>query len=296
MQEERVNFTKKLQAFLKTMAFSSLLLIFPFYNYYSPSQFQSPLDRLIPVGSGFPPGGVCYIDWEFEDDFERLDVEVDILHFDTAKNFYLQFYHCEIGDDGCYFGIQNRVEEKDQMLIFSRWGTRDLSHVEVNYAEGGFCQSAEYEGEFIGVRLPNYELRNGVYTFSIVKDKEDNQGTWFKYVVTDRERNIQTWCGSIRFDKGGKIKRLGSSWMEFYGQPWLTQSYRHLPEWDIKVVSIKGDNHPPLRAAASYSDPNWGDHIPMEDISYDDFNRTVRIRIGPKVERKQPAGYLFSLK
>ena len=280
---------------MSAAAFSSLLVIFPVYNQYSPYDLNSPLDQKIPVDAGFPPGGLCYVDWEFEKDFERLDVDVDFLHIDTSKYFYLQFYHGEIGDDGFYFGVQNRVEEKDQMLIFSRWGTRDLSYVEANVNEGGFCQSAEYEGEFVGVRLPNYKLSMGRYIFSIIKDKENAQGTWYKFAVFDKQRNVQTWCGSIRFDKNGRIKRRGSTWTELYGEPWIMQTYRYLPEWDISVKSIKGDNHSPRQAIASYADPKWGDHIPMEDISYDDLDKTVRIRIGPEVKRSKPGGILFSV-
>ena len=252
------------------------------------------LDIPIAVDGGFPPGGVSYINWEFEDDFERLDINVNIIEFDTSKYFYLQFYQSTIGDDGFYFGIQNRVTESDQMLIFSRWGARDLDNVEVNIDKEGFSQSAGYEGDFVGVRLPIFELKEEEYTFSIIKDKEEDLGSWYKYVVTAKSTGAQTWGGSIRFDKGAKISKFGSTWTELYGAPWPIQTYRYLPNWDLEIKSIKGDNIiSPIHITSSYSDPNWGDHIPMEDISYDPVTGSTRMRLGPKVERENDAGKII---
>jgi len=159
------------------------------------------LDDKIPVKEGFPPGGIGYVDWTFKNDFERLDVDVDINKFDTSKNFYLQLYQSKIGNDGFYFGVQNRTEHNDQMLIFSRWFNdviiaaklgidkyfsvmdynekikayegffnknpskkREYKQLIESYArcnsEGGFIQSATSEGSFVGVRLPNFNLRD----------------------------------------------------------------------------------------------------------------------------------------
>jgi len=250
------------------------------------------LNDKINTNPGFPPGGVSYVDWVFKKDFERLDVNVKINQFDTSKDFYLQFYQSKIGNDGFYFGIQNRVNTNDQMLIFSRWRTRDLANVKVNVAKKGFSQSAGYEGNFVGVRLPNFELKRGEYNFSIFKEKDDDVGRWYKYMVTEKSTNTETWGGSIRFDKNSKINRKGSTWTELFGKPWPVQTYKHLPNWDVEIL-IKGNNKSPIHATSSYTDPNWGDHIPMENISYDVSTRKVRKQLGKDVIRKNRAGMLF---
>lgn len=292
-EEEESKIRRSNNILLKTIIFASALLLLSIFTLFAGNGSSYKLDHEIPVNSGCPPGGISYINWEFEDNFVRLDINIDIIQFDTSKYFYLQFYQCLIGDDNVYFGIQNRVDENDQMLIFSRWGTTDLAHVEVNAAQGGFCQTAGYEGDFVGVRLPNFKLKNGEYTFSLIRDKEDDKGTWYKYIVTEKSTNTKTWCGSIKFDKGAKINRFGLTWTELYGKSWPIQTYRHLPHWDIKVNSIKGDNKFPIHATSFYTDPRWGDHIPMEDISYDLSENSIRIRLGPDVVRKNSAGFLF---
>jgi len=292
-EEEELKVKTGNNILLKAIIVTLALLLLSIFTLHAGNGSPCKLDNEIPVNSGCPPGGVSYITWEFKDNFVRLDIDIDIIQFDASKYFYLQFYQCVIGDDIFYFGIQNRADENDQMLIFSRWGTRDLAYVEANVAEGGFCQSDGYEGDFVGVRLPNFKLRNGEYTFSLIRDKEDDEGTWYKYIVTEKSTNTKTWCGSIRFDKGAKISRVGSTWTELYGKPWPVQTYRHLPHWDIKVKSIKGDNRFPIHATSFYTDPRWGDHIPMEDISYNSSENSIRIRLGPDVVRKNTARYLF---
>jgi hypothetical protein len=290
------------------------------------------LDDKIPVREGFPPGGVGYIDWEFKKDFERLDVDLSMKNFDTSKDFYLQLYQSKIGNDRFYFGIQNRTKHNDQMLIFSRkfndiiiaaklgidkyfsvmddsekikaYGDffkrnpskkKEYRKLAESYArcnsEGGFIQSATYEGSFVGIRLPNFNLRNDNYRCSIIKDGDDSNGTWYRYVVTNKSTDEQIWVGSLKFDKGSKINKQGSTWTELFGEPWPVQTYKHLPNWDT-IVSVQGDGKFPKTAMSSYTDQNWGDHIPMQDVSCVS-KKTVRMQLGPDVVRKNKAGRLF---
>lgn len=250
------------------------------------------LDIEITLGQNNPLGGVSYIDWEFENDFERLDIDVNFLKIDTSQNFYLQFYESNIGTDHFYFGIQNRVNENDQMLIFSRWGTRDLSNIEINADENGFSESAGYEGDFVSVRLPNFNLKNREYIFSIIKDKEDAAGTWYKYIVTEKSTGTQKWGGSIRFDKGAKINKKGGTWTELFAVMEPEQTFKYLPSWDFEIKSIKGDGKEALHATSSYSEHSKGDNIPMEDISYDSSDNSFRVQLGPDVVRRNSAGVL----
>ncbi len=299
------------------------------------SKIAESLDNEIPVDPGFPPGCVSSIGWKFKNNFERFDIDIDVKKFDTSKNMYLQFYQSRIGDDGFYFGIQNRTVENDQMLIFSRWFNdteiakklgikknvasmsyddkvkfyrnyfrenpstlRDYKeyveeHVRINFKDQGFSQSATYEGPFVGVRLPGFELKEGGYIFSLIKGDDDSKGTWYDYVVTEKSTNTETWVGSIRFDKEAKINKSGSTWTELWGRPWPVQTYRHLPNWDVEIKSVEGDDKTPLHATSSYSDWKWGDHIPMEDVSYDSSENSIRMKLGPDVVRKNKAGKLY---
>ena len=250
------------------------------------------LDETIKVDADYPPGAVAYADYYFKDSLERIDLDVKINEMDTSKDIYLQFYESDIGKDHFYFGVQNRVNKKDQMLIFSRWGTRDVSNLEVNTELGGVYETAGYEGDFISVRVPNFKLTNGNYTFSIIKDKEDSLGTWYKYVVKNRDTNIETWGGSLRFDFDAKIRNSGGTWLELFGPAWSTQTYRYLPNWNIDISS-KGNLELPISVRSNYKAYPWGDHIPMKNISYDKDTNIVNYKFGPKVERKNIDGVLF---
>ena len=130
------------------------------------------------------------------------------------------------------------------------------------------------------------------YRFSIIKDGDDSNGTWYRYVVMNKSTYEQIWVGSLKFNKGSKINKQGSTWTELFGKPWPVQTYRYLPEWDVEI-SIKENDKSPIHAVSSYADPNWGDHIPMEDINYNPSTRTVRMQVDPNVVRKNKVGKLF---
>lgn len=75
----------------------------------------------IPIEHDKPIGGLTFANYEFEEDLERIDFSLEFQQFDTTQNVYIQFYQSRIGKDGFYFGIQNRVREKDFFLLFTRW-------------------------------------------------------------------------------------------------------------------------------------------------------------------------------
>lgn len=285
-------FPVELTLFITKMGMATGLILLLTLTLTAAAADDSGSHGRIPVAPGYPPGGIGYINWEFQDDFERLDIEIEILRQDSSKNFFFQLYQSRIGGDGVYFGFQNRVEHADQMLIFSRWGTRNLANVRVNAAQRGFAQSAGYEGDFVGVRLPGLAMKSGPYVFSLFKQGTDEDGDWFAFVVTDKSTRTRVWCGSIRFAKGARINRTGSTWMELYGQAWPVQTCNNLPKWDIKIKSIRGDGKEPLGASSSYQDPKWGDHIPMKNIFLDLTDNSFRFQLGPDIRKRNSPGRL----
>lgn len=87
------------------------------------SSNATPLDvsGKINIRSNRPIGGLTFLFYEYPENLERLDFTVEFKEFDAHQNFYLQFYQSHIGSAPFYFGIQNRVPQKDRMLLLSRW-------------------------------------------------------------------------------------------------------------------------------------------------------------------------------
>jgi len=116
-------------------------------------------------------GGLHYVTWNFnKNNFRKLDVTIKIYEEPSlGDGLYFQMYQGMINGVGFYFGFQTDVYKPGvgsagKGIIFSRWGTNDLSNVRI--VDGGWSQSAGYEGDFVGVRV-NYVWSTHTYKMSV---------------------------------------------------------------------------------------------------------------------------------
>ncbi|MEE9508885.1 MAG: hypothetical protein V3V81_00145, partial [Candidatus Bathyarchaeia archaeon] len=136
-------------------------------------------------------GGLHYIWWDFPiSRFPRLTINITIYDEPSYNDgLYFQMYQSLINNVGFYFGIQTYFYKPDfcpqgKFLIFSRWGTRDLANVRT--VEGGWSQSAGYEGDFVGIRKC-YDWGIGKYSLEISYMESDEVGDWYGVWIYDLE-------------------------------------------------------------------------------------------------------------
>lgn len=236
-------------------------------------------------------GGLQYVYWNFgNSNFRSLSVTIEIYNEPSFEDgLFFQMYQGEINDVGFYFGIQTDVYRPGvgstgRGLIFSRWGTRDLSNVRT--VEGGWAQSARYEGDFIGIRK-NYEWGVGVYRLEIAYLDTDNEGDWYGVWIFDLDNGAEDFLGSIRFPKAENagIRDGGVTWIELY---YKKIQETPLPTWHVSVINILADGElPPKSATSAYS------AIARTNVYYDNATGEVHFTMGHEVNRTCPAGQLF---
>ncbi|TWT51994.1 DUF3472 domain-containing protein [Allorhodopirellula solitaria] len=87
--------------------------------------------------------------------------------------------------------------------IFSRWGGEPVSIDAAKPVEGGLCESAGYEGEFVSVRKP-IVWKAGTYTWQLRREEtvqiNDTPHTWFSCYLTDHDRDNEHRVGALRFE------------------------------------------------------------------------------------------------
>lgn len=113
-----------------------------------------------------------------------------------------------------YGGIQSNVNgwpSKTQKrrvhpgpgAIFSRWGGQPVSIDAAKPVEGGLCESAGYEGEFVSVRKP-LRWQAGSYTWQLRKEETEKVNgephTWFACYLSDHVRDKEHRIGALRFE------------------------------------------------------------------------------------------------
>jgi hypothetical protein len=244
-------------------------------------------------------GGIDYAFWNF-----NTPVFTKISHSFTIHNeptnadgtinkdgLYYQFYQGIINDTiGFYYGIQTSVWNPNGInkkgIIFSRWKTRDVLNYKI--ANGGWGQSAGYEGDFIGVRI-NYEWGIGTYTIELKKDSSDNKGDWYGLWITNISNKQNTYCGSIRFETSSKssgIKSSGITWSELY---YKADKNTTLPNWHVSVDEVFADNKAPISVTSDY---NKNTFVGFSNI-FTTNNKDVHFLMGPKVLTYKPAGKLW---
>ena len=258
---------------------------------------QEPVNTNKPVIGEI--GGIDYAFWNFNSPvFTKISHSFTIHNEPTNADgtinkdgLYYQFYQGIINDTiGFYYGIQTSVWNPNGInkkgIIFSRWKTRDVLNYKI--ANGGWGQSAGYEGDFIGVRI-NYEWGIGTYTIELKKDSSDNKGDWYGLWITNTSNKQNTYCGSIRFETSSKssgIKSSGITWSELY---YKADKNTTLPNWHVSVDEVLADNKAPISVTSDY---NKNTFVGFSNI-FTTNNKDVHFLMGPKVLTYKPAGKLW---
>jgi hypothetical protein len=260
----------------------------------------SPLE---PINNNTPLngeiGGIHYAYWDFDiQTFNKIKHRFTIHEEPTNKDgsanndgLYYQFYQGIMNDTiGFYYGIQTRLRkpsgEVKKGIIFSRWKTRDKKNYAVS--NGGWGESAGYEGDFIGIRK-NYEWEVGQYEIGIQKDSTDVIGDWYGLKIKNISTNVEEYIGSLRFEKSTKstgMKSGGITWSELYTK--LPQN-TPIPNWHVSVNSVyANESYTPKRVYLTYSDSKF---LEFSNI-YTTNNIDVHFLMGPNVKRTVERGYI----
>lgn len=258
---------------------------------------QEPVNANQPINGEI--GGIDYAFWNFGSPvFTKISHTFTIYNepanVDNSLNkdgIYYQFYQGIINDTiGFYYGIQTSVMNPNGInkkgIIFSRWKTRDILNYKI--ANGGWGQSAGYEGDFIGVRI-NYEWGIGTYTIELKKDSSDNKGDWYGLWISNANNKQNTYCGSIRFEtstKSSGIKDNGITWTELY---YKADKNTPLPRWHVSVDEVLADNKAPKSVTSDY---NKNTFVGFSNI-FTTNNIDVHFLMGPKVTTYKAAGKLW---
>jgi hypothetical protein len=239
-------------------------------------------------------GGINYAYWTFNSTSITKMVHTFTIHnepmnMDSSLNkdgIYYQFYQGIMNDTiGFYYGIQTNTGNK-KGIIFSRWKTRDITNYKI--ANGGWGQSAGYEGDFIGVRI-EYEWVVGTYTIELRKDSTDSKGDWYGLWIKKNSDNKNTYCGSIRFETSSKaagMKGNGITWTELYFKANVNTP---LPKWHVSVDEILGDNIAPQHVWVTYSKNVF---VGFSNI-YTTNKKDVHFSMGPDVLKVTPESSLW---
>ena len=261
----------------------------------TPTQIPGRADLYKPLPL---PQGLAYVWWHWEDrvrGFQSIDFDLTIHNDIDAREMpddaglYLILFMSDISGTGYYFGLQTEVYDPEigrgrgKGLIFSRWGTRDLSDVRV--ASGGWHQSAGYEGDFVGVRKA-YRWGAGDYGVRIAADGEDDEGRWFGLWITDKATGETTWCGSLRFNKSARLEPVGGTAPEIYGAG--TTRAIDVPQWHISLQAPIGDMNSP----SSEAHINYSSLIQNSDITYDAPDGAMHIHVGDTTQRTTEEGWI----
>jgi hypothetical protein len=209
-------------------------------------------------------GGLHYANYTFANPtFTKIEHTIRIQNMPTnwdgspnMDGIYFQFYNAYLNDTiGFYYGFQTITKGK-KGFIFSRWSTRDLSNSII--ANGGWSESAGYEGDFISVRRW-YDWEAGSYTITLKKDSTDKIGDWYSVWVLNNQNSNKDYMGSLRFQissKSSGIKSGFGTWTEIYSKGIPINS--PIPNWNISIEKVLADGFPPIQCNSVYSEDAYG--------------------------------------
>lgn len=145
--------------------------------------------------------------------------------------------------------------------IFSRWGGAPVSIDAAKPVEGGLCESAGYEGEFVSVRKP-IRWMAGTYTWELRREEtvqlKGRPHTWFACFLRDHERNKEHRVGALRFEgEAFSFNGRSTSFVEIYATSKIPRS--GVPEVNVtfQPPSVNGKTLSP-RSVSVYH-PRKGD-------------------------------------
>ena len=242
-----------------------------------------------------PPIAPAYMDWRWSSAVENLrEVVTDItIHNDIGDwsdehGYYLILMQNRISEQGFYLGLQTDAETRGKGLIFSRWGTRDLSNARYSDTDGWSISSGN-EGDFIGVRR-SYNWGAGNYRVRIAPDELESDGEWFGLWITDLSTDETTWIGSLKFplvDGTASMSPRASATIELYGNVPIRPI--DVPQWHVSVKRPLGDGVYSDRGFTRYPFDDSENALPNSDVRYDSSEESAHIVVGGTTERWHPA-------
>lgn len=233
-------------------------------------------NELYSIETGTAPGEMFSITWDFGSDFEKMRMNLEVLELGKDEEFSFYLYETTIGE--------NYVS-----LVLNNSGARLISDASIESFDYSSPSISYNKSNVSGVFTP-MEFKQGYYSLSIDKHNVDDEA-WYKFVLTEKAKAIHTWCGSFRSDS--ELSMYGTTRFIFPGTRWDSQQVQDIPPFDLFIHSVLRDlDKKPVHSAASYSDPNYGDHIMMENIQYNHTRGNYRMSFGPDVIRKNHAGRL----
>jgi hypothetical protein len=154
-------------------------------------------------------------------------------------------------------------------------------------SDGGWIESAGYEGDFVGIRYP-YSWGKGTYTVHLVMRETDEVGTWYEMHIYDHGKSEWTKIGRLRFPgvKEGLpfIKDGGGSWCEVYGG---TMSSKDIAAFHLSYGGVYTCGRTIGAKEVRFS---YGETAPNSDISIDPDGSRIHVLYGGETIRRTPAG------
>ncbi len=249
-----------------------------------------------------PPMAPAHINWSWEgtkDHFREVvtdfTIHNDVGNWSEQHGYYLILMSNEISETLFYFGLQTDIYDPrtgqggGKGLIFSRWGTRDLSHARYSETDG-WTQSSGHEGDFIGVRR-SYDWGTGDYRIRIAPDGLEPDGEWFGLWITDLGTNETTWIGSLKFpllNDTATMRPYALATIELYGNGAVLPI--NIPQWHVSVKRPLGDNALPVRGYTIYPYDDSENALMNSDAWYNPSDQKAHLLVGSTTERKSPAG------
>jgi hypothetical protein len=239
-----------------------------------------------PAGQQF--GGMTYTNWTFGGRLSSVETRF-CVHQDPGANasMYYQFYDFKIDDTGNYHGIQATSDPAHpRMLIFSRFGTTDLTNVRVE--PGSFTYAGTNEGPYVSLRR-DFPWAEGCYRFRVARAEADGERDWFDfYAAVEGQKEIKV--GGVRFDRKvagtpATYEDGGGSWVEAYDAATKTQA--DIPSSRVSWWLTANGGTAPTTAKTTYS------KLTNSDVAYDAATKLVHHTTGGMTPRCHPAGPLF---
>ena len=202
----------------------------------------------------------------------------------------------DLGATRYYFGLQTNVYAPQSQtyrgkgLIFSRWGTRDLSNALAADTDGWAVSSASERG-FISVRR-TYDWGEGSYRVRLAPDTSLTapDGKWYGLWITDIGTGVTTWAGSLKFSPKDNTTLIGKrqyTTVEVYGYPIKPID---IPSFRVSIERPIGDGVPASSGYTSYSHFSW--KLLNAEVHYDRDGDVVRFETGEMTTRQTQAGVI----
>jgi hypothetical protein len=239
------------------------------------------------------PGRLSQIVYTFAP-FDKISQEFSPRKLENSRNVSIALFEGTLDQHNIYIGLII-YENNGRTELFLETDSPEKYEL---LAEKPFEQiknrTWKRDKKRFGVYVP-YEFKmDNQYFLTFEKQSKSPSEMTYKCIFTDLETMKPTWCGSISV-KYPIIEFQTKVYTSIYmtGSAWDKEmKFSDIPEIDFTIITRTDDTIMPERASAVYSDPDYGDYIPFEDISYENVRKSIRMRIGPTVARINSAGLI----